>query len=55
MAEAAGMKNAHGKNFNKVGLAGTLIRWDVDHAPRIAIFLPRRKKEDKLDVPKSAV
>ncbi|CAG5158538.1 uncharacterized protein ALTATR162_LOCUS5131 [Alternaria atra] len=55
MAEAAGMKNTHGKNFNKMGLAKTLIRWDVDHAPRVAIFLPRRKKEEKPDMPKRAV
>jgi hypothetical protein len=55
MAEAAGMRNTHGKEFSNGGLARRLNQWDVDNAPRIAAFLPRSRKEEKLDMPKRAV
>ncbi|KAL1794462.1 hypothetical protein ACET3X_007883 [Alternaria dauci] len=52
MAAAAGLKNTHGKEFSNGGLARWLQRWDVDHAPRMAMFLPRLKKDVKAAVPK---
>ncbi|KAG9184945.1 hypothetical protein G6011_11775 [Alternaria panax] len=52
MAAAADLRNTHGKEFSNGGLARWLQRWDVDHAPRIAMFLPRQKQEGKSVVPK---
>ncbi|CAN9200649.1 unnamed protein product [Alternaria alternata] len=54
MAAAAGLNNTHGKEFSKAVLAQWLQRWDVDHAPRMAMFLPRQK-DGKSVVPKKIV
>jgi hypothetical protein len=55
MAAAAGLNNTHGKEFSKAVLAQWLQRWDVDHAPRMAMFLPRQKKDGKSVVPRKIV
>ena len=55
MAAAAGLNNTHGKEFSKAVLAQWLQRWDVDHAPRMAMFLPRPKKNGTSVVPKVIV
>ena len=55
MAAAAGLNNTHGKEFSKAVLAQLLQQWDVDHAPRMAMFLPRQKKNGKSVVPRKIV
>ncbi|CAN9080707.1 unnamed protein product [Alternaria alternata] len=54
MAAAAGLNNTHGKEFSKPVLVQWLQRWDVDNAPRMAMFLPRQK-DGKSVVPKKIV
>ncbi|CAI9629235.1 hypothetical protein GT037_001461 [Alternaria burnsii] len=54
MAAAAGLNNTHGKEFSKAVLAQWLQRWDVDNAPRMAMFLPRQK-DGKSVVPKKII
>ncbi|RYN19100.1 hypothetical protein AA0119_g9242 [Alternaria tenuissima] len=55
MAAAASLNNTHGKMFSKAVLAQWLQRWDVDHAPRMAMFLPRQKKDGKSVIPRKIV
>lgn len=51
MAAAAGLNDTHGKDFSKAVLVQWLQRWDVDNAPRMAMFLPRQKDGNSV-VPK---
>jgi hypothetical protein len=55
MAAAAGLNNTDGKEFSKAVLARWIQRWNVDHAPRMAMFLPCQKKDGTSVVPKMIV